>query len=363
MQSENELIFAAAGTGKTTEIVKRAFSSLGKILITTYTRANTRHIINEISNRRCGVIPSNITVTTWFSFLLSDWVRPYRNYIWNRNRISDLCFVQRRSALYIKKKNTASYYFSDKTETIYSDKLAEFGYECDRKSQGLVIQRLEQLYNEIYVDEVQDMAGYDFEILKLLLESNIKIVTVGDSRQKTYNTAPSRKNKQYSDDVYNWYLDMQKQQLATLKKLCDCYRCNQAICDFADQLFPTLPKTTSRNNIAVKHQGIFSLPLELLDCYIERYEPIILGYDKNAFKQVNNHKVITFGISKGQTFNRVLIVPTNTMIEYLKGKGELAPVAKMKFYVGLTRARHSVAILTNENLQGITQITRESIRI
>lgn len=55
--------------------------------------------------------------------------------------------------------------------------------------------------------------------------------------------------------------------------------------------------------------------------------------------------------------NRVLIYPTKPFLDWLKDNNtEFAETSRSKFYVALTRARHSVAIICKSNLtiDGIT---------
>ena len=72
----NKLIVAAAGSGKTTHLINKSLLIQNqRILITTYTEANKNEIIKkffEINN----CIPENITVQTWFSFLIQHGVKP-----------------------------------------------------------------------------------------------------------------------------------------------------------------------------------------------------------------------------------------------------------------------------------------------
>lgn len=78
--SKNRLMIAAAGSGKTTFLVKEALSVKDKnVLITTYTEANEAEIRKIIVQETKGYIPENITIQTWFSFLLQHGVRPYQS--------------------------------------------------------------------------------------------------------------------------------------------------------------------------------------------------------------------------------------------------------------------------------------------
>ena len=67
----------------------------------------------------------------------------------------------------------------------------------------------------------------------------------------------------------------------------------------------------------------------------------------------DEYPALNLGESKGLTFERVLIYPTSKMIDWiLDNKKDLKPQSKAKFYVGVTRAKHSVAIVF-DNRKGI----------
>ena len=41
-------------------------------------------------------------------------------------------------------------------------------------------ERLEQRFDCIYIDEIQDMAAYDIDLIELILRSKVKLTLVGD---------------------------------------------------------------------------------------------------------------------------------------------------------------------------------------
>jgi ATP-dependent exoDNAse (exonuclease V) beta subunit len=61
------------------------------------------------------------------------------------------------------------------------------------QSRGALLYRLESLYDEILMDEVQDLSGWDWEILNRLFASCIDIRMVGDIRQSVLSTNPRGK--------------------------------------------------------------------------------------------------------------------------------------------------------------------------
>lgn len=67
---------------------------------------------------------------------------------------------------------------------------------------------------------------------------------------------------------------------------------------------------------------------------------------------------MNFGESKGLSFDRVLIYPTQPFCNWLFNiHSELAPTSRSKFYVAITRARFSVGIVydyhSNTQIEGI----------
>lgn len=316
-----------------------------KILLTTYTHENTTLLYDSI-NTQHGYLPQNVTVMSWLSFLLSECIRPYQNYLYDE-RIENLHFVPYISAKYKRRDNIRQFYLSDSTH-IYSDKMSDFAFRCNEASKGLVVKRLEQLFDVFILDEAQDIAGWDFDFIGLLLKSSIKVMMVGDVRQRTYSTSKSAKNKKYSENIYLWFCDLEKEGIGKVKLLNQSHRCIQPICDFADNLFPSLPRTKSLNTFSDCHQGIYRLNPGNLQQYYELYHPQVLVYDKRSASKALGIAVRNFGAVKGQTYSHVVIIPTKPIEKYLC-TGDIADVegSKEKFYVAITRARYSVAFLSS----------------
>lgn len=346
MPYNNEFYLASAGAGKTTMICQYALQHPDqKVLLTTYTHENTTLLSSSLC-RQNGFLPQNVTVMSWFSFLLCECIRPYQNYLYEE-RIENLHFVPYISAKYKRRDNIQQFYFSDKTH-IFSDKMSDFAFRCNAVSNGLVVKRLEQLFDVFILDEAQDIAGWDFDFISLLLKSKIKVIMVGDIRQRTYSTTKSAKNKKYAENIYLWYRDLEKAHYGKVVVLNQSYRCIQPICDFADALFPDLPNTTSLNTDKINHMGLYAVSPTDLDKYCEMYSPQVLVYDKRAAKKIGGIATRNFGAVKGQTFERVLIVPTKNMEKYLS-TGNIKEISdtKEKIYVAITSAKFSVAFLTS----------------
>lgn len=343
MPSNNLVYIAAAGSGKTTHLVEEALKNANKkIAIITYTINN----LNEIRNciyLKLSYIPSNIIIQSWFSFLLTECVRPYQNFQYDEHRIESIEFYHGRSARFIAKSDIK--YFLSEGKYIYTDKISEFACLCDRLSKGLIINRLEEIYDAVYIDEIQDLAGYDFDFLELLLESKLETIFVGDNRQATFSTNNSIKYKKFKGkNIIDLFKLWEKQGKCFLNYMQNCYRCNQMICDLADSLYPEMPKTISCNKDRTGHDGNFIIKEKDVNKYLFIFKPVVLRYDiKTKYDDII---ATNFGVSKGLTFDRVLIIPNGPINKFLN-TGELYYIekSKPKLYVAITRAKYSVAFI------------------
>jgi ATP-dependent exoDNAse (exonuclease V) beta subunit len=216
--------------------------------------------------------------------------------------------------------------------------------KADAATGGAAVRRLEELYDEVYIDEVQDLAYYDLDVLEALLHSHIHIVVVGDPRQHTYATNQNSRNRQYRGaGIVEWL--NQRADVCAIEPRTVSYRCNQAICDFADALYPDLPATTSENLEVVEPTGILILGRADVPAHVAALGPAVLRY--NVRTDTLGLPAINFGASKGSTFDHVVIFPTSPIRTYLKTRdlSGLATEARSKLYVAVTRARHSVAFV------------------
>lgn len=342
--ANNKLVVAAAGSGKTTHVVKEALRIKGSnVLITTFTEANEAEIKRKIiQNNKC--IPANVTVQSWFSFLIQHGAKPFRKQLFD-HEIHGLFLASGQSTLYVKESNTQRYYFTEGAK-IYSDKLSRFVLKCDSSSEGAVLNRLARIYSHIFIDEVQDLAGYDLDFLKTLFLSNINMLLVGDPRQATYSTNNAKKNSRFArSKIISFFDDKTITITRDESSLVVNYRSVAPVCDFSNKLFPNLPRVTSGNTETPEHAGVFLVRPQDVDCYLNAYDPIQLRYDKKT--QTNNgYPTRNFGDSKGLSFDHVLIYPLKAFLEWMNDSNSvLAPTSRSKYYVAITRARYSVGIV------------------
>lgn len=365
VMSNHKLIISSAGSGKTTFLVRNALENTEQqILITTYTENNEREIRNKFI-QEIGYVPRNVIIQTWFSFLIQHGVKPYQGlmntYLFNKD-VNGMLLVSKQSGFRFTTKKGFPVYFGEeddferhyfsKGHRIYSDKLSKFIYKLSSIDNGLTFDRISQIFDHIMIDEVQDLAGHDLELIKIMMKNCAQITMVGDPRQVTYLTHLEAKNKKYRNGNIVDYL---VHNCKTLIKdgidettLIDSHRCTFDICNLSSKLYPNLPATTSCgccNVVPDEHEGVFLIKPEKVDEYLEKFDATQLRWNK-AVKTNPNYNSKNFGESKGATYDRVLIYPTEKMKIWIEDNTkELTNETRAKFYVGLTRARFSATIV------------------
>ena len=361
MPSHNRAIIACAGCGKTTDLVRSCGNDdVKRAAVVTYTQKNYEEIIQKFYSIHGRVLPA-IETTTWYKFLLSHFVRPYQVYL-RQGRVAEVAWINGQSALYTPKQDVAKFYFSP-SGRIYSDKIAEFAVACNLASGGKVIARLAQIYSHIFIDEFQDLAGWDFEILELLLKSGITIMMVGDHRQCTYTTNNARKNKQFvGEGVLKLIAKWEKAKLCVSEDRDVNHRGIQSICDLGDLVFPHSTPTKSSVVATTGHNGVFIVNSQDVEFYINQFNPQILRW--SSATNIGERNGMNYGESKGLSFPRVLIYPTGPIRKFL-ATGDVKHIkpARPKLYVAVTRAEASVAFVFDKTckIPGILTYTPESL--
>jgi DNA helicase-2/ATP-dependent DNA helicase PcrA len=79
---------------------------------------------------------------------------------------------------------------------------------------------------------------------------------------------------------------------------------------------------------------------------IEDLLKIDTGLETKVLRFKNSNKEeMNFGLAKGLTFDRVIIYPTDSIVDWIKGGDDLKDTTRAKFYVALTRSRYSSFIV------------------
>ena len=350
MTYSNKVILACAGSGKTWGICQDAIQnkSSKKILLVSYTNKSLESLKNEYKKQNSGVLDKNISVCTWYQFILREMIKPYQMELFKDkkkiNFIKSINFENQYKRLY-HKKGEYLYYF-DYNNNIRVNNVSELALLINKFSKGKPKKRLEEIYSHIYIDELQDLAGRDVELLELLFSSFINIYVVGDYKQSTLKTHNAKSNKSKSGIyIFDHIKSLQEKYDIDFYNENISKRFVSDIAYIANLLYQENPIETlgleKRN-----HTGVFLIEKKDLNKYMTIYNPEILRFDKRT--DTMGYPAINFGASKGMTLDRVLIFPNGPLKKFLKNPVVGMNKNREKYFVGVTRSKYSLTFVVDK---------------
>lgn len=346
----NRLTLAVAGSRKTQGIVDAcaAAPTSERILVLTYTTANQLELCSRLADF-AGDHPY-IEVSGWFSFVISAFARPFLPHAFSGQRVHGFDFGSPPQQY--AKVDTFARYLNSAGE-VRKVHLPQLAVRVEKASNGAAIRRLERMYDRIYIDEVQDLCGYDLEILKLLMASSIPIEMVGDVRQAILATNErERKNKKFMYmGIWKWFQAEARAKRLVIEQRSETWRCRPEIATLADSLFNSeweFDRTQSRNSLTTSHDGIFLIRPADVDAYMAEFTPLPFRKSVTSAKKFGYLPMMNFGEAKGLGRKRVLIFPTGAIEKFLTKGTPLDDKQAAPFYVAITRAEQSVALVIDK---------------
>lgn len=336
----NQLILAVAGSGKTTHIVNQ-LNLEKRSLVVTYTNTNFRNLHDSIVCK-FDYFPSNIKLMTYFSFLHSFCYRPFLslklkargiNYDGNPNRFASQYI---RGTTQINKS-----YFFDEFARLYGNRIAKL-----LEIQGIfpdINSRLTKYFDNLFIDEVQDFAGHDFNLLKGIAQARIDMIFVGDFCQHTYDTSRDGNVNGNLHSNFDSYVNSFIQIGFTIDKesLKNSYRCSPSVCKFIrDHLdIEIYSNRTDDSQISILDDQ------EQADIYFQDKSIVKLFYREHLKYGCYSRN---WGESKGENkYNDVCVVLNQTTAKQFKANKlhELPSQTKNKLYVACSRANNNLYLV------------------
>lgn len=333
---DKRVIFAVAGAGKTTYILKQ-LNLEKRSLIITYT-------INNTNNLRDGILkmfhyfPSNITLMPYFTFLYSFCYKPFLSYKLKTKGIT----FDRNPHNYLKQKDPR--YFIDSYGRVYSNRIAKL-MELQGVSEDIKA-RLSKYFDNIFIDEVQDIAGHDFTFLTSISNSSNEILSVGDFYQHTFDTSRDGNVHCNLHEDYDKYKKAFQKMGVTVdcESLNKSYRCSPTICNFINEKLGI--QIYSHNSDETKIHYITTAT----DADKIYHNPKII---KLFLKEHYRYRCFSrnWGDCKGEDrYGDVCVVLNKTTLKYFKKDKlkELNPQTRNKLYVACTRAKNDLYFVPDE---------------
>lgn len=356
----NRVLLAVAGGRKTQRIIDWCgdLPASATPLILTYTETSQRDLRQRLLEAK---VCCKTTVIGWYSFLMEYFVRPYLPSLPGL-----FSFDHPVSGVFLENGPVAwnltgrkRYFTNDgqaKTSTL--DELVRNKILMAEEIDPLG--RLGSMHSHIFVDEAQDLSGGDLDILETLFSAMDCITLVADPRQSVLSTnRSSQKNKASAGlGLREWAACLPSVSLEDSR---ETWRFGADIAVFSDRVLDprhgysaTLSNRYSPLSI---HEGVFTVALSDAPAYLQAFPDAVELRAERRQAVVNSDTAINFGLSKGLTFERTVVYVQKTVQTFLhqcawdsaRGMGstvkELAPKTASNFYVAITRAEKSVALV------------------
>jgi len=335
---DKKVILAVAGSGKTSHIVN-ALNSENKSLVLTYTDNNLRNLRKKIIGK-FGHFPDNIALHSYFTFLYSFCFKPF---LWRNSGAKGINWEKPPTWTLKLKRNNRKYYMDNQLR-LYHNRIAKL-LELENVL-GLINQRVEKYFNNLFIDEIQDFAGHDFNFLKSLSDAEVSMLFVGDFYQHTFDTSrDGNVNSNLHDDLDTYIRKLEEMGLITdINTLNKSYRCSPSVCTFISK------------DLGIKmesHRDDETL-IQIIETRADA-DPIFTCNDTVKLFYREHYKYPchsrNWGDSKGEDHYTDVCVVLNkgTYQKFLKNKlSELNPQTRNKLYVACSRARNVLYLIPED---------------
>ncbi|MCG7811333.1 AAA family ATPase [Alteromonas sp. MCA-1] len=179
---DKRIVLAVAGSGKSSSIIDQIEED-SRALIITYTENNAEQLKNKILIK-LGEIPKDVRIYRYFTFLYSFCVRPLTNHEF---LIKGINFEVPLPAFIQRSQKSKPEHYIDRNRRLYAGRIAK--YLIQFKLTSDLNERIERFFDTVFVDEVQDFAANDFNLLCEMAKANANIQLVGDFFQHTFDTS------------------------------------------------------------------------------------------------------------------------------------------------------------------------------
>ncbi|MCV6795657.1 DNA helicase UvrD [Achromobacter ruhlandii] len=337
---DKSVIFAVAGSGKTTRLVT-ALDEVRRFLLVTYTEANYDNLRAKVIGR-FGYLPPNIAIYTYFSFLHSFCYRPFLR---SKKNTRGITFkAPDRFPVY---PLTNDRRYISPGGWLYANRLAKFIEQSGLV--GAVLARMEKYFDVFCVDEVQDFGGHDFNFLLAISEAQMDMNFVGDFYQHTFDTSRdgnvnSNLHKNY--DAYRKKFERARLKVDTDSLKCS-RRCSKSVCDFITEKIGVNIQAHDERTSVVRFEDD---PAAVATLY---QDP---GTVKLFYKEHQKYGCFSqnWGASKGMDrYEDVCVVlnPGNVKAWNAGSFRDINPETRNKLYVACSRARGNLTFVPESLLK------------
>lgn len=330
---DKRVIFAVAGSGKTTYLINQ-LNEEKRFLIITYTNNNVHNLRAGII-RKFGYFPNNIKLFSYYSFLYGFCYKPFLHQKLGTKGIN----YEPNTDRFIKSSKRA--YYIDRFDRLYSSRISKLVIECNEDKN--VIERISKYFDYLFIDEIQDFGGNDFNLLRSISKAKVGHIYVGDFFQHTFDTSRDGKTNSGLHDNFDTYIKHFERMGLKADKLTlsKSFRCSPTVCKFINDKLGIAIESHRTDKTEVE----FINDKEKATEFFNNTNIVKLFYQEhykyNCFSR-------NWGDSKGEDryFDVCTILNKTTLDQYSKDKlNELKPMTRNKLYVALSRAKNNLYLI------------------
>lgn len=269
--SKHKLIIAAAGSGKTRELIKRIKDKIKllppskHLIVITYTNAATNEIKERLEKETN--IPENVFIGTIHSFLIRYVIKPYGKVL---GLASDELIITdydikidlQPGNQHYQRKNQIINALSRKGIITYDGVITLAKKILEKKDKKDVVrERFCKRIAYLFVDEFQDCDSNQFEIFEMLRKGGYtEIVFVGDPEQNIMNFRKKGKNREIKNHPI---ISLQGKRTCHVECMKDNYRSSETIVKFINHFHVDIKQLYKNRDIISKNPIVFIESTEL----------------------------------------------------------------------------------------------------
>ena len=230
------------------------------------------------------------------------------------------------------------------SKKVYAARLSKL---CNDNIMEKIINRVEKYFQYLYIDEIQDFAGHDFNFIKSLEKCNINILYVGDYYQHSFDTSRDGNVNKNIFSSYEQYIAKLSNNILLVddKSLIKSRRCTNTICDFIrDKIGIEIYSYENRESVIKEIKEKDKIE------EIMKNDEIIKLFYRNSNKYIGHTD--NWGDCKGKTYNDICVILNDKTYKLFQNNrlNELASISKNKFYVACTRTRNNLFFISEKEV-------------
>lgn len=354
------IIQALAGAWKTRHIT-HDLNKCKRYLLITYTNANTNNIKKELLSS--SLSPDQYIVATFSKFLIDWFINPYLSSLKPHlpvikgftTAVPSYYSKDNPYNNYIRRDNVGHYVVKN---NLYLDRISELVSFQTSSLLDKMFKRISLFVDEVIIDEYQDLTGYDFSMLQLLVKQKyFDVLLVGDVYQAGVQRSCIRGNNSKSKMISFDSSDNIKKFLKNIFKSKNLEIDDTSLVKSVRISEDCAKLVSEYLNIEIESDGkstghvYFIKDINKLKQLLSKDERIvILTYNRKMQYPISN-KYDTWTYCKGMNYENVLVVLTDNakfIFNGSKPKKALKGKARNCLYVALTRASHNLYLVTKD---------------